>query len=185
MHPMVMRKLIHYICSGTRSGKTIERSPDFIQFCGKIMETSSEETKGSLTKSILNNLNATWKWTMFLSVLGFIFLGSLVLMSLLTTTFLAFFRPEEAPLGFPESVILAASAVVVITGFLSVMFLFRFSRHTRNFIQNTGSDELAKAFRDLRLFFTCTGIMALLIISTYLFALGIAGSSLSFLSGNQ
>jgi len=156
------------------------------EFClfSNAMENPSEETKNSLNAGILNNLNATWKWTMFLSVLGFIFLGSVVLMSLLTTTFLTLFKPEDTPLGMPESIILAASAVVVITGFFSVVFLFRFSRHTRNHIQNTGSDELAKAFRNLRFFFTCIGIMALLIISSYLFALVMAGSSLSFLSGN-
>ncbi|MDX9810889.1 MAG: hypothetical protein RBU28_00780 [Bacteroidales bacterium] len=148
------------------------------------METLSEETGTGIPDGIIRNLKATWKWTMFLSVLGFIILGSLVLMSLLTTTFLTLFKPEESPFGLPELILLAASATVVLSGFLSVLFLFRFSRRTRNYIQNVRPGELTKAFRDLRLFFASVGITALLIISTYLFALALAGSSLSFLSGN-
>lgn len=148
------------------------------------METLSEETKNSIPAGIISNLNATWKWTMFLSVIGFIVLGSLVLMSLLTTTFLTLFKPDETPLGLFESILLAASAIAVVSGFLSVLFLFRFSRRTRNYIQNSKPGELTKAFRDLRLFFAYVGITALLIISTYLFALALAGSSLSLLSGN-
>ncbi len=148
------------------------------------METLSEETKNGIHAAIINNLNATRKWTMFLSVLGFIVLGSLVLMSLLTTTFLTLFKPEETPLGLTESILIGASAIIILSGFLSVLYLFSFSRHTRNYVQNSDRNELTKAFRALRLFFTSVGIMALLIISTYLFALVMVGSSLSLLSGN-
>jgi hypothetical protein len=46
--------------------------------------------------------------------------------------------------------------LVVVPGFISVLFLFRFSRHTRNYIHNSRPEELTKAFRDLRLFFVST-----------------------------
>ena len=145
------------------------------------MEISSENRKIEIGPESLNNLNATRKWTMFLSVLGFIFLGFLIVAGLITSTFLSTFKSEEVNLGIPESLMVIVFIIIAAIYFFPVLFLFRFSRHTRNAVQTLDKQELHKAFKNLRVYFTYIGIMVIIVISIYIVALVTAGASMSFL----
>jgi len=147
------------------------------------MENPSSEKHFEITPEILNNLDVTRKWTMFLSVLGFIFLGLLIAISLITSTFLTAFKTEEARIGIPESLMIIVLGVVAILYFFPVLFLFRFSRHTRNAVHSSDPEELKKAFRNLRSYFTYIGVMAIIVITVYVVAIVVAGASMSLLKG--
>jgi magnesium-transporting ATPase (P-type) len=147
------------------------------------METTSENRNIEIGTETLNNLNATWKWTMFLSVLGFIFLGLLIVVGLITSTFLTAFKSQEVNLGIPESLLIIVFSVIAAIYFFPVWFLFRFSRHTRNAVQTLDKLELHKAFKNLRIYFTYIGIMVIIVLSIYIVALIAAGASMSFLKG--
>jgi cytochrome c biogenesis protein CcdA len=72
----------------------------------KIMESTSDEKKIEIGPEILSYLNSTRKWTTFLSVLGFIFLGLMIVAGLATSLFLTAFKTQEANLGIPETVMI-------------------------------------------------------------------------------
>jgi uncharacterized membrane protein YjgN (DUF898 family) len=145
------------------------------------METHSEEKKIEIGADILNNLNTTRKWTMFLSILGFIFLGFLIVAGLTTSLFLSAFKTEDVGLGIPESLMIILFIVIAAIYFFPVFFLFRFSRHTRNAVQTLDKHELQKAFRNLKLYFLYIGVMIIIVLSIYIIALIAAGASMSFL----
>jgi hypothetical protein len=147
------------------------------------MEIPSEENRIDIGPKALKNLNSTRKWTMFLAVLGFIFLGLMLITGIVTGTFLTAFKSKEVGLGLPESLILALFIVVAIIFYLPVLFLFRFSRNTRDAVQNRDKQKLEKAFRNLRIYFTYFGILVIIILSLYLLALAMAGSSMALLKG--
>jgi magnesium-transporting ATPase (P-type) len=147
------------------------------------METPSEERKIEIGPESLNHLNSMWKWTMFLSILGFIFLGLLIIAGVVTSTFLTAFKTQEANLGIPESFMIIILIVIAAIYFFPVFFLFRFSRNTRDAIQNLDKRKLEKAFRNLRIYFTYIGIMVIVVLSIYFVALLAAGASMSFLKG--
>jgi heme/copper-type cytochrome/quinol oxidase subunit 2 len=147
------------------------------------MESVQEDRKIEIGSEILNNLNSTRKWTTFLSVLGFIFLGLLIVAGLTTSLFLSTFKTQEANLGIPESAMIIILITVGAIFFFPVFFLFRFSRNTRDGIQNHDRHKLAKGFNNLRLYFTYIGIMVIVVLSIYVVALIAAGASLSFLKG--
>jgi heme/copper-type cytochrome/quinol oxidase subunit 2 len=147
------------------------------------MENVQEERKIEIGSEVLNKLDSTRKWTTFLSVLGFIFLGLIIVAGLTTSLFLTTFKTQEANLGIPESVMIIIFVVVGAIYFFPVFFLFRFSRNTRDAIQNLDSKKLSKGLNNLRLYFTYTGIMVIVVLSIYVVALIAAGASLSFLKG--
>ncbi len=147
------------------------------------METPSEERKIEIGAEALNHLNSAWKWTMFLSILGFIFLGLLIVAGVVTSTFLSAFKTQEANLGIPESLMIIILIVIAAIYFFPVFFLFRFSRNTRDAIQTLDKRKLEKAFRNLRIYFTYIGIMVIVVLSIYLVTLLAAGASMSFLKG--
>jgi heme/copper-type cytochrome/quinol oxidase subunit 2 len=147
------------------------------------METTSEERKIEIGPETLDNLNSVRKWTMFLSVLGFILLGLIIIAGLATSLFLTTFKTQEANLGIPESFMILIFLVVGVIYFFPVFFLFRFSRNMRDAIQNLDKEKLQKGFRNLRLYFTYIGIMVIVVLSIYAVALLFAGASMSFLKG--
>lgn len=147
------------------------------------MENKQEERKIEIGTESLNNLNITRKWTMFLSVLGFIILGLIIVAGLTTSLFLTTFKTQEANLGIPESLLILLFIVIGAIYFFPVFFLFRFSRNTRDAVQNLDPQKLRKGFRNLRLYFAYIGIMVIVVLSVYLVLLLVAGASISFLKG--
>ncbi|MFZ0281377.1 MAG: hypothetical protein WAL29_06995 [Bacteroidales bacterium] len=146
------------------------------------METPAEN-KMEIGPEALKHLNSMRKWTMFLSVLGFIFFGLLIIIGVATSTFLTAFRSKEVNLGIPESLMIFLFIIIAALYFFPVFFLFRFSRNTRDAIHDHDKLKLEKAFRNLRTYFTYIGVMVIIILSIYLLALFYAGSSMSFLKG--
>ncbi|HUV01105.1 MAG TPA: hypothetical protein VMW32_09100 [Bacteroidales bacterium] len=145
------------------------------------MENNTEDKKIEIGPETIRNLNAARKWSMFLSVLGFIFLGLIIVAGLTTSLFLSAFKSEEVNLGIPESAMIILFIVIAAIYFFPVFFLFRFSRHTRNAVQTLDKQELLKASKNLRLYFSYIGVMIIIVISIYIVALIAAGASMSFL----
>lgn len=57
------------------------------------MENSQENRKIEIEQETLNDLNVTRKWSMFMAILGFIFLGLLLIIGLLAGTFFSALAP--------------------------------------------------------------------------------------------
>jgi heme/copper-type cytochrome/quinol oxidase subunit 2 len=147
------------------------------------METTTEDRKIEIGPEILDHLNSTRKWTTFLAVLGFIFLGLLLIAGLATSVFLKTFKTTEANMGIPESLMILLFIIIGFIYFFPVFFLFRFSRNTRDAIQNLDQNKLLKGFRNLRLYFTYIGILVIVVLTIYAVGLLFAGASMSFLKG--
>ncbi len=145
------------------------------------MENNTEKRNLELGQESIKNLDATRKWTMFLSILGFIIVGFILITGLVAGTFFSVFKSEEVGLGIPESLMVILFIMVAAIYFLPVFFLFRFSRYTRKAIKTGGNEELVKGFRNLRTYFTYIGILAIIVIAIYLAALLVAGTSVAFL----
>lgn len=147
------------------------------------MQRSHENSKIEIGQETLNKLNAIRKWTMFLAILGFIFLGLLIVIGIITGTFLSAFNSGEKTLGIPESLLFVPILLMAVIFFFPVLFLFRFSKHTAMAIQFLDKQELHKAVRDLKSYFVYLGALIIVVLSVYVAVLIVAGTSMSFLKG--
>ena len=147
------------------------------------METSPESRKIEIGHETLNKLNSTRKWTMFLAIIDFIFLGLFIVIGVITGTFLSAFNSGETGLGIPESLMLVILFVLAVIYFFPVLFLFRFSKHAAHAVQTLDKQELHKAFRNLKSYFVYIGILIIIVLTFYIVALVVEGTSMSFLKG--
>ncbi len=147
------------------------------------MENSQEPRKIEIEDATLRYLNTTWKWTMFFAIIGFIFLGLMIIFGLLAGTFLSVFKSAEMGFGFPQVWLYVIILIMALLYFFPVFFLFRFSRHTRNALQTLSKEELHKAFKNLKNYFVYTGVLLILVLALYFVGLIIAGTSMAFLKG--
>jgi hypothetical protein len=147
------------------------------------METNLENRKIEIENETLKYLNTARKWAMFLAIIGFIFLGLIIVIGLIAGTFLTAFNSGEKSLGIPESLMFIPVLLVALLYFFPVLFLFRFSKHTSHAIQTLDKMEFHKAIKNLKSYFAYIGIMIIIVFTFYIAVLIIAGTSMAFIKG--
>ena len=147
------------------------------------MENSPDPPKIVIGQETLNNLSTTRKWTMFIAVSGFIILGLIIALGLITGTFLSTFNHSDTTPGIPDLLLLAIVFAAAVIYFFPVFFLFRFSKHASNAVANLNSDELLKAFKYLKRYFVYLGILLIIVIACYISGLIMEGTAMEFLKG--
>lgn len=147
------------------------------------METAVEERKIEIGSKTLDHLNTARKWAMFLAIMGFIFLGIIIIVMLIAGTFLKTFNAGEKGLGIPESLTLVPLIILAIVYFFPILFLFRFSKFTSHAILKLDNNDFNKAIKNLKYYFAYIGVLIIIIFSIYVAILIVAGSSMAFLKG--
>jgi mannose/fructose/N-acetylgalactosamine-specific phosphotransferase system component IIC len=147
------------------------------------METELENRKIEMDEDILKILNTSRKWTMFLAVTGYIFLGLFVVLGLLAGTFLTTFKSTETGMGIPESFTLIAIPVTAVILFFPGFFLIRYSKYMSHAAQHYDKVLLLRAFKNLKNYFAYIGILIIIFLAVYIIALVVAGSSVSLFNG--
>jgi hypothetical protein len=146
------------------------------------MEINTESPKRiEIGQETLNNLNTTRKWTMFLSISGFIFLGLIIALGFIAGTFLSVFNLNDSTLDIPDLLVVVIFFVLALVYFFPVLFLFRFSKHTSNAVATLNSQEFHKAFKYLKRYFIYIGILLIIVFTCYIAGLILAGTSMAFL----
>jgi len=147
------------------------------------MDSIPEPGKIEIGQDTLKNLNTLRKWTMFLAVSGFIFLGLIIILGLITGTFLTFFNRSDKIPGLPDLLVIAIFIVVALINFFPVFFLFRFSKRTSVAVSSLDKRIMHAAIRDLKLFFIYLGVLLIVLLAVYLASLVLAGTSSAFFQG--
>lgn len=121
-------------------------------------------------------LSETAKWAKFLSIIGFVICGLLVIASFfIGTVFSTSFgryrefndTPSFAGLGILVTLLYLAIGVLY---FFPCLFLFRFANHMRNALNSNDQLTLNKSFQNLKSMFKFVGILTIIVISFYILA---------------
>src|SRR5674476_1519967 len=132
------------------------------------METNLETRKIEIEEGTFKYLNSSRKWAMFLAIIGFIFVGLIIIIGLIAGTFLTAFNSGEKGLGIPESLMFIPILLLAVIYFFPVLFLFRFSKHTSHAVQTLDKMEFHKAIKNLKSFFVYIGVLIIIILSLYI-----------------
>ncbi|HLP73739.1 MAG TPA: hypothetical protein VK155_12610 [Bacteroidales bacterium] len=145
------------------------------------MDNIQQFDKLELDQSGIKHLNSIRKWTMFFSVLAFIFLGMMIIFSFTAGAFLSILNPNPDQ-TVPKWIIFALIFAFIIIYFFPAFFLLRFSTHARTAVKNVSSDELTRALRYLRSFYSYLGVLVIVMLCFYVLVIVIAGSSIALLN---
>lgn len=120
-------------------------------------------------------LSETAKWAKFLSIVGFVFCGLIVVAALFTGTIASSLGPFGGAAmgagGFMQIVLLLAMAALY---FFPCLFLFNFSRKMQFALRNNDQINLNDSFRNLKSNFKFVGILTIVILSIYTIILLVA-----------
>ena len=144
------------------------------------MEEETKKNSIEIDQVTLNNLNITRKWTMFLAVIGYIFLGLYVILGLLAGTIMSAFKSGETIFGLPESFTLIAVPVSAIILFFPGIYLLRYSKYMASAVSKLSKEDLHLSLKNLKKYFVYQGLLVIFILVLYLAVLVVAGFKTTF-----
>ena len=122
-----------------------------------------------ITTDIRKFLDETARWAYFLSILGFIIVGLIIVIALFSGTFMGIVMNEmqsdfsEVSTFLITMIYLAIAAI----NLFPVLFLYRFAKNTKEALRSDNQIALADAFKNLKSHYKFIGIMALAVLGFY------------------
>jgi hypothetical protein len=159
----------------------VKGTESFIIYVENPMEETLQTGRLELGPESLKYLNTTRKWTMFFAILGFIFLGMMIIAGVAAGAFLSIFDQSPTGAEIPKWLFAAIMAAFAVLYFFPIFYLFRFSTFMRNAVQNYSSDDLRKAFKNLKAYFVYLGVLVIIVLALYFVAIVVAGASMALL----
>jgi len=156
------------------------------------IETMGQETpeipkKLEITTEIGEQLKRAGGWAMFLSILGFVAVGFMVMAGVVVSiVFAALPGDLTNALPFPSFLLGLIYLVFAAVYLIPVLYLFRFSNGIKKAVQQSDQDQLGKAFTNLKAHYRFFGILTIAMIVLYfvfLFVMIFAGFFAGMASG--
>ncbi len=135
----------------------------------KIMDNSLRNNIPlSLSNNATNYLSETGKWGKFLAILGFCFIGLVVIIGLFAGTLLSFLNTGNNPLPFPGFIFGIIYILMGALYFFPIYYLFIFSTNIKRALIQKNSLKLDIAFKNLKSHYKFIGILTIVMFSFYL-----------------
>lgn len=129
------------------------------------METLIQKAPIEFTEKSINHIRKLRKWTMFFSILGFIFMGICIVL----IPFLLFVASFNIPFGNAYLTLLPLFLIMALY-FYPVYCLYLFSSNSKKAISNSDSNSFEIAFKYLKLHYRFMGILVIIMLSLYFIA---------------
>jgi|TARA_B110000908_G_scaffold123329_1_gene144647 hypothetical protein len=138
-----------------------------------LLSTNEEKTTSGLTISntAINDLSETGKWTKFLSIIGFIFSGLIIIMGLFSGSIMSSIPNGQISNMFNGMGIIAGGMYILmgLLYFFPSWYLFKFSQKIKKALstQNNNDLNLNAAFNNQKSFYKFWGILTIISIGIY------------------
>jgi len=139
---------------------------------GQMQPTANniEQNKESLeiSEEIKNQLNGAGGWAKFLAILGFVFMGMMVIAGFIMSIVLAVI-PNKAfgSLPFPSFLFGIFYLIMAAIYFLPILYLYRFSSGIKKALLLKNQNQFAKAFSNLKAHYRFIGILMIVLLALY------------------
>ena len=125
-----------------------------------------------LDQTSINYLNEASRWSRFFAILGFIYIGLLLLFGILFGSFGSSLMQGasgelEMPLRLSGVFISFLLILIAAILFVPVLYLFNFSSKMRRALRNNDQAILTDSLKNLKSFFKFYGILAIVVLSLY------------------
>jgi hypothetical protein len=149
-----------------------------------------------LNDQAVDALRISAKWTMFLSILGFIGIGFMILMGIFMSSVMSSLPAEAGGvqgmggmalggmMGAMKGFMTALYLIIAVVYFFPIYYLYKYSKGIKDAIETGNSDILCNALVNLKSHHKYLGIIAIVFISLYILVfIGIILFAASMASG--
>jgi len=134
-----------------------------------------------LSEEVKDYLSETAKWAKFISIVGFIFAGLMVLISLFLGIFMGSIGSDfgDAAMPFPSSLISIIYFIMALVMVIPILYLYRFANNMQIALRRNNNRALTDSFKNLKSHYKFYGIFMAVILGLYalMFVVGIIGGA--------
>jgi len=134
-------------------------------------EQITEEKTFQLNNQSILYIRETAKWAKFLSILGFLFIGLIVVLGVLMGVFLPILNdnPDVSTLGasFGGGAIMSIYILIAVVYFFPILYLYRFAKKIITAVDENDESYLESGFMNLKSMFKFMGILSIIMIAVY------------------
>jgi len=141
-----------------------------------LVDNSIGGNEFGLNDQAVAHLNETRKWTMFMSILGLVFLAIMFIgmfaMNALMSGVLGMYgmSDTQGSSAMPGVIMIVVLLVFMVIYFFPIYYLLQFSLQSKKAIETRDSQTLQNALRYLKMHYKYIGILMIIFISIYLLA---------------
>jgi hypothetical protein len=160
------------------------------------MENSLENKKVEIGQEALGYLETTRKWTMFFAILGFVFMGLILIGGVVAGSFIRGLTSGMSGMegaegmgsmraagGFASIMMIIVMLIVAVIYFFPLFYLLKFSTHAKKAVAACDANEMTLAFKYIKSYWKYLGILVIIFLVVYLIIFLIFGASMAFLTG--
>jgi len=136
----------------------------------EVTDEIHSEAQLIISDAAINYLKETVKWSKFLSIMGFIGTGIMVIMGLFASSIFSTLLANPQFKAMPAVASIALGVVYILMGllyFFPTLYLLRFSNKTKLAISTKDTNELTEAFKNQKSLYKFMGIMMIITIGIY------------------
>jgi hypothetical protein len=139
------------------------------QYSQAAIKTEESLFELQVDHEVTSHLKETAKWAKFLSIMGFIGCGFMVLLVVFMGT-IASLSPLSSSIAMAAGGLMQVWLLLILVAlyFFPCLFLFKFSNKMLQAIRDNDQYSLVASFRQLKLCFKYVGILTIVFISIYL-----------------
>jgi magnesium-transporting ATPase (P-type) len=133
------------------------------------MNEFESESALKITQQSSSYLEEIRKWTLFFSILGFVFLGILMIVAFFAGSIMNEMSPnsEFTVDTFEGAYITTIYLATGLLYFFPIYYLYQFSANMKSAISLKNEDHLEKAFKNLKSHYKFMGILTVIILAFY------------------
>ena len=132
------------------------------------METDIYDKKVEVPFETMKLINETRKWTLFLSILGFIGVGILAVLGFSIGPIIAKYSGYSLGSTFPSFLFGFIYLIIAVIFFFPVYFLYKFSVFAKRAFKSFELGDLHLAVKNLRTHYQIIGVIAIISVGLYI-----------------
>jgi hypothetical protein len=122
----------------------------------------------TISNETITILDSIRKWTKFLAILGFVFVGLMVILGLFMGSLMSTVSGMAGnTLPFPSAVFTVIYLIFALIYFFPVLYLYQFSSYLGKALASKEGESLTAAFKKLNSHYKYIGIIAIIIMGLY------------------
>ncbi len=125
----------------------------------------------SLNPEIRSFLKETAKWTFFISIIGFIYVGIIVIAGIAMGFSSGFMPDTGTPMPISMGAIGIVYAILGLVTLIPFLYLFRFSTNMSTALRNNSESSLTASFSNLKSHYKFYGIFIIVALGIYVLIL--------------
>lgn len=135
-----------------------------------------------LDDTAVEHLRSARKWSNFLSIIGFVLIGIMILIMAAFLLFGSLVSSKDNLVSFTSFVQIVPIALMIVIYGIPIYYLYQFGKHSSIAINNYDSDAIGLAFKYLNLHYRFMGILVIVVLAFYLVAIVVMTMGFPFFS---